>query len=102
MIYKFESTVRKNQKRLLLEAYRRVMTNTDEQAIKDTWVGLGYESDFRNSRNFFKPLGRLNTNMKSWWLLSDKGTEIVSDMVEKIEWSEQVNTQIVDWVDKLL
>ncbi len=37
MIYKFESTVRKNQKRLLLEAYRRVMTNTDEQAIKDSY-----------------------------------------------------------------
>lgn len=79
---------------LLLEAYRRfnMFGRRDRYTISETWVGLGYKSEYGASP-FFTPLNGMTPprGAQGWWLLKENGKKLVSKLVSLLPWREDYN-----------
>lgn len=77
-----------NDRNLLLEAYRRYhqFARRDGKTISDAWLGLGTPSTYGKS-SYFRPLdGKATPRVRNWWLLTDKGVDVVVDLIAALPW----------------
>lgn len=71
--------VKANDTILLKEAYRRYMNSGNGRPLKIAWVGLGMPSHYKSK--YFRPLHRVTPRVLNWWLLSEKGIEVMEGLI---------------------
>ena len=88
--------ITKNDKVLLVEAYRRYKSYHNDNDIKSCWLGLGTKSDYKSK--FFK-LAKLSDDkyISHWWVLTDKGIEIMKKIIENNDWDKSMKLKLFDY-----
>lgn len=82
--------ISKSDKRLLLEAYQRwhlFGRDNKEKTLETAWLGLGFPSEYGESR-FFQPHGTLIPRALNWWVLSKEGVEVMNTIIKLHPWKQ--------------
>lgn len=77
------SKLHKKDKKLMCEAYRRLMMfNNQEKPLERAWVGLG-TLYFYKSRYFTTFDGRTTPRIAHWFILTTEGVQVMQTLLEE-------------------